>query len=274
MTLDFHQIDAFTCDPYAGNPAAVVVLEAGDARDDAWLQRVAAEMNLSETAFVWWSGENGSHPLRWFTPRVEVDLCGHATLATAHALWSSALAAASELAFETRSGTLQALRKDDGRIALDFPARVVSPKQPPSELIEALGIQPLGCYKTGEGDWLIELATPSDVVALEPDFPLLAQVPCRGVAVTARGDLPDRCAGSDFVSRFFAPAVGIDEDPVTGSAHCALGPFWAPRLKKSSMSAYQASPRGGAVDVTLDEESGRVLLQGHAVTVVTGTLVG
>ena len=270
MGWEIHQVDAFTESAFSGNPAAVVVLPQGAADLDwAYMQRLAAEMNLSETAFVRLAAE-GPHGLRWFTPVAEVDLCGHATLASAHVLWSAGHATVDELEFSTRSGILGAAR-DAGWIVLDFPQRSAERRQPPGELIEALGTNPVGCFLTGENDWLVELPSVGEVLDLVPDFPYLRRVDCRGVMVTAAGGVAERCPNADFVSRFFALQVGVDEDPVTGSAHCALATFWAPRLKKDELLAFQASRRGGEVRVRL-VDGGRVKLAGQAVTVFSGTL--
>ena len=256
------QIDAFTDAAFKGNPAAVCLLDDRDV-DASWMQSVAAEMNLSETAFVRRRDQNWS--LRWFTPTVEVDLCGHATLATAHALLEERLLAAGGTArFHTMSGVLTATQSGD-LIELDFPAKVAQPCEPPEGLIEGLGTQPVRVSRN-EFDFLVEMANEDDVRSLMPDHALLRRLPVRGVIVTSRASTE----GFDFVSRFFAPGSGVDEDPVTGSAHCALAPYWAPRLGKTGFVAYQASPRGGVLRVTLAGD--RVKLAGHAVTVLRGEL--
>jgi PhzF family phenazine biosynthesis protein len=261
---DLFHVDAFASGPLRGNPAAVCLL--GGPREAGWMQALAAEMNLSETAFVAPSGPDGIG-LRWFTPKVEVDLCGHATLASAHVLWETGrLEAATPARFITRSGPLTARRRADGWIEMDFPARDNAALEPPEGLIEALGIQPVTVRRTGERDVLVEALDAATVRAVAPDFGLLARIEARGVIVTARGDDGEH----DFVSRFFAPAVGVPEDPVTGSAHCALGPYWGRRLKKDRLRAHQASERGGVVEVELRGD--RVLLAGQAVTVVEGRL--
>lgn len=255
----FH-VDAFADAPFRGNPAVVCLLAA--ARPAKWLQAVAAEMNVSETAFV--LPRAGGFDLRWFTPAAEVDLCGHATLASAHVLWTEGLAPADrELAFHTRSGVLIA-RRAGRAVELDFPARSATPCKAPAGLVRALGVRPRHVARNVD-DFLVELASERAVRALRPDLAALAKLPARGVIVTARAE-----RRFDFVSRFFGPAVGIPEDPVTGSAHCALGPFWAARLGRTRLRAWQASPRGGAVDV--DVAGDRVLLRGRAVTVVRGQL--
>ena len=262
MGQPIYQVDAFTDKPFAGNPAGVCVLEAPAA--DAWMLDVAREMNLSETAFLY--READAYQLRWFTPAVEVDLCGHATLASAHELWESGYLWTSEVArFQTRSGLLTA-QKQDNWIEMDFPATPAAAADAPVGLVEALGVMPLFVGKT-KFDYLIQVGSEQEVRTLAPDFDALRQVEARGIIVTSVADMPE----VDFVSRFFGPAVGVNEDPVTGSAHCCLAPFWAERLNKQEMAAYQASARGGAVRVQLAGE--RVLLRGQAVTVLRGELV-
>jgi PhzF family phenazine biosynthesis protein len=261
MGVPIFVVDAFTDRPFAGNPAAVCPLDRP--ADDDWMQRVAAEMNLSETAFL--APESDGYRLRWFTPTLEVVLCGHATLAGAHVLWETGrLPADAPARFHTRSGLLTAARTGDG-ITLDFPAEMPAPCDPPTGLAEALGARP---RSTGRNrmDYLIELDTEAAVRRLRPDFARLAELPVRGVIVTG----PSAERAYDFVSRFFAPASGVNEDPVTGSAHCALGPFWAARLGKSDLVGRQVSARGGVVRVGVRGE--RVLLGGRAVTVVRGEL--
>lgn len=255
------QIDAFTDKPFRGNPAAVCFLDRD--RDDEWMQRVAAEMNLSETAFL--LPADKGYSLRWFTPVVEVDLCGHATLASAHALWEEGTLAAEETArFHTRSGLLTARRVDDGWIELDFPAKPDQKIDPPPGLLEALGVRARYVGRN-QFDYLVEVDSAETVRGLSPDHAILKKLSVRGVIVTARG------AGDyDFVSRFFAPGSGIDEDPVTGSAHCCLAPYWSRLLGKTDFNAYQASPRGGVLRVRL--EGDRVKLAGRAVTVLCGNL--
>ncbi|HEV7222265.1 MAG TPA: PhzF family phenazine biosynthesis protein [Pirellulales bacterium] len=255
------QVDAFTDRLFAGNPAAVCWLE--HEADAAWMQQVAAEMNLSETAFVRPLGEG--HELRWFTPAVEVDLCGHATLAAAHALWQSGMAPKGAIRFHTRSGVLACTQVGDF-IELDFPATPAAAMSPPAALVEALGVQPVF---TGSSKFylLAALASAAAVRSLRPDFRKLLDVPTRGVIATAASDDPK----FDFISRFFAPALGVNEDPVCGSAHCCLTPYWAERLGKSQLTAYQASARGGVLRLKLDGD--RVTLGGQAVTVWQGELV-
>lgn len=262
MTIRITTADAFTAAPFAGNPAAVCLLPAP--REDAWMQAVAREMNLAETAFLLRSGDEFG--LRWFTPAVEVDLCGHATLGSAHVLWEEGhLDRAAEARFHTRSGLLTA-RCDGDWISLDFPATPPAPCEPPADLERALGA-PFRLVLRTPFDYLVELESEAAVKALAPDLGALARLGGRGVIVTSRAAKP----GFDFVSRFFAPAAGVPEDPVTGSAHCALGPLWGERLGKTSLVGYQASPRGGVVRVTL--AGGRVLLGGQAVTVLRAELV-
>ncbi|MGC9502808.1 PhzF family phenazine biosynthesis protein [Baaleninema sp.] len=256
------QIDAFTDEPYRGNPAAVCVLEEPAEAD--WMQRVAAEMNLSETAFL--HPEADGYRLRWFTPTVEVDLCGHATLASAHALWELGEAAPNDrIHFHTRSGRLTA-RQHQGWIELDFPASPVVEIEPPSQLVEVLGVRPQFVGENILKYLLVELSSEEDLRQLQPDFAKLAKLPVSGMIVTNRS-----ISDYDFVSRFFAPAMGIDEDPVTGSAHCALAPYWGKKLGKMELTGYQASPRGGVVRVRRDGE--RVVLGGQAVTVLRGQLL-
>lgn len=230
------------------------------------MQDVAREMNLSETAFLVRRSPN-TFDLRWFTPAVEVALCGHATLASAHALWESGQAEADhEIAFHTQSGVLTARRWEGGKIELDFPQKPCEAVEAPPGLCEALGVQALFVGRN-VFDYLIEVASDEEVRALKPNFYEIANISVRGVMVTARSSSPD----FDFVSRFFAPAAGINEDPVTGSAHCCLGPFWAARMGKAQLRAHQASPRGGVLEVELVGE--RVKLRGNAVTVMEGNLL-
>jgi PhzF family phenazine biosynthesis protein len=277
MPQPFHIVDAFTAEPFAGNPAAVYVLdELHDEKlhdknlhgekwpADVWLQCVAREMNQSETAFLVRSA--GGFDLRWFTPLVEVDLCGHATLASAHVLWSTGAAEHNEpIAFNTRSGILTATQSDN-RIELDFPLLSEQPTEVPGGLAEALGVTPIYVGKSHH-DLLVEVATDAEVRSAQPNFTRLAAISTRGVIVTARSSDPT----FDFVSRFFAPAAGINEDPVTGSAHCCLADFWRKRLSKDTFRAYQASPRGGVVHVRVVGD--RAVLGGQAVTVACGELI-
>jgi PhzF family phenazine biosynthesis protein len=256
------QVDAFTDQPFRGNPAAVCLLDREV--DEGWMQAVAAEMNLSETAFVGADRGDGTLPLRWFTPAAEVDLCGHATLASAHVLWREAeVPAAAEIRFATRSGVLTA-RDDGGEIQLDFPATPPTPAEAPAGLEEALGV-PLRQVGRSRFDYLVEVGSEREVRELEPDFWRLRSVATRGLIVTAAAAPP-----YDFVSRFFAVAVGIDEDPVTGSAHCCLSPFWSQRLGRTDLLGFQASRRGGVVRTRLKGD--RVVLGGRAVTVLRGEL--
>ncbi len=257
-------IDAFTTVPFRGNPAAVCLLEAP--ADEGWMRDVAREMNLAETAFL--HPEPDGWRLRWLTPTVEVDLCGHATLASAHLLWEDGhLPPQATINFNTRSGRLTA-RRDGNRIQLDFPAKIAAPEPLLPALQEALGGVPVRWSGRNKFDYLLELDHETAVRALAPDHSTLARLPVRGAIVTARAD-----AGRpyDFVSRFFAPGSGIPEDPVTGSAHCALAPYWSERLGRPRLTGYQASPRGGTVEVELTGD--RVLLGGSAVTVLRSVLV-
>jgi predicted PhzF superfamily epimerase YddE/YHI9 len=262
MTLDITQVDAFTSEPFAGNPAAVCVLPTP--RDATWMQHVAREMNLAETAFL--ERREDGFGLRWFTPTVEVDLCGHATLASAHVLWETGQLAPTEIArFHTRSGLLTAARHGEW-IELDFPLMPQEPVDPPAELIQGLGVHARYVGKN-RLDYLVELDDEPSVRGLQPDLTSLRRVAARGVIVTSQSATP----AYDFVSRFFAPASGIDEDPVTGSTHCCLAHFWSERLKKDTFLARQISARGGVVKVQLDGD--RVRLSGQAVTVLRGQLL-
>ena len=265
MGIPISVVDAFSEQPFRGNPAAVC-LPPGDA-DAAWMQSVAAEMNLAETAFLR-PRATGEFDLRWFTPLVEVDLCGHATLASAHRLWEEELAGPRAIRFHTRSGVLIASR-DGAEIELDFPSAPPRETAPPGGLAEALGAPFLWSGVTALGDLLIEMADERAVRNLEPDFAALSRIPARGIIATAAAPLAE--SGFDYVSRFFAPQVGIDEDPVTGSAHCSLAPFWAGRLGRLQLVGWQASARGGFVRTRV--AGTRVVLGGRAVTVWKGELV-
>ena len=256
------QVDAFTDRPFGGNPAAVCWLEKE--METAWMQSVAAEMNLSETAFVRRIGDGLE--LRWFTPTIEVDLCGHATLATAHALWSERLASPEKpLHFQTRSGLLSCRLAGDW-IELDFPATPATAINPPPLLVEALGAVPT--FVGNSRFYQLVVVESADVVrAVRPDFEKLAQIPTLGFIVTAVSDDPRY----DFISRFFAPAMGVNEDPVCGSAHCCLGPYWSGHFGKTELSAYQASARGGILKLRV--EGDRVILGGQAITVWRGECI-
>ena len=264
-TYPLFQVDAFTGEAFRGNPAAVCVLD--EERPAAWMQAVAMEMNLSETAFVRPVADAWS--LRWFTPNIEVALCGHATLATSHVLLTKGYVDANApIEFSTASGRLRATASAEG-ISLDFPRRELSEEDAPEEVLTAVGVTPVAtvrAFTKGErgDDWIVELDDEATVRALAPALAGLRRAGAPSVMVTARG------ASYDFVSRFFAPAVGIDEDPVTGSAHCALGPYWAGKLGKTAMRAFQASARGGELGVTVGQR--RVGLAGQAVTVLEGAL--
>jgi PhzF family phenazine biosynthesis protein len=269
MQQEIVQVDAFTNIPFTGNPAGICIMDAP--ADPVWMQRIAMEMNLSETAFVW-PLDGDLLSLRWFTPTAEVDLCGHATIAAAHVLWEwNRLAAGATAKFQTRSGLLAARRIGDW-IELDFPSLPPQVVPAPAGLIESLGDN-LRSRVVAVGrsrfDFLVELdLDQAGLVTIAPDMSKLAQVEARAVIVTTRRAKEERF---DFVSRFFAPRCGINEDPVTGSSHCALAPWWGERLKKETMLAYQASPRGGVVRVTVRGD--RVLLGGQAVTVIRAALV-
>ena len=258
-STQYFVVDAFTDRPFAGNPAAVVPIQAW--RDNQWLQNVAMEMNLSETAFL--VANDKSFDLRWFTPKAEVDLCGHATLASAVVLAQiGKLADGSSVAFSTRSGVLTTERHGS-LFQLDFPALTAAPSEPPPGLLESLNV---AARHVGQSkfDFIIEVECEKMVHSIAPDFNRLASVKCRGVIVTAKSDNPQ----FDFVSRFFAPAVGVNEDPVTGSAHCLLAPYWGARLGKSRMVGYQASSRGGVVQVEVRGD--RVMLGGEGVVFARG----
>jgi predicted PhzF superfamily epimerase YddE/YHI9 len=262
MSLTIIQVDAFTSEPFKGNPAAVCVLP--EERNDSWMQDVAREMNLAETAFL--LPRSDGWGLRWFTPAVEVDLCGHATLASAHVLWETGVLATQETArFHTRSGLLTAVKRGDW-IELDFPSTPDEPADAPPGLVESLGASPRYVGKS-IFDYLAELDSEEAVRALRPDFGVMKKIGARGVIATSRSADP----GFDFVSRYFAPAFGIDEDPVTGSTHCCLAPFWSRRLGKTSFLARQISARGGVLKVELKGD--RVGLGGQAVTVMRAELL-
>jgi PhzF family phenazine biosynthesis protein len=261
MSVRIVQVDAFTAKPFAGNPAAVCVLQA--AADEEWMRNVAREMNLSETAFL--HPEDGGYRLRWLTPAIEVDLCGHATLASAHVLWEGEhIQGDSEARFHTRSGLLTC-KRDGAWIEMNFPAKLADPAETPPQLAAALGAEILYTARN-QFDYLVEVADEATLRTLNPNHYVLRQLPVRGVIVTCAGD-----GEYDFVSRFFAPGAGIDEDPVTGSAHSALAPFWSKRLGKTEMTGFQASARGGIVRVRV--EGDRVYMSGQAVTVLRGDLL-
>ena len=260
--LRYFVVDAFTDRPFSGNPAAVVPLP--EWKDDGWLQGVAMEMNLSETAFLVPQGDG--YQLRWFTPKIEVALCGHATLASAHVLWSEGYAAVDrKIEFHTKSGLLKAA-KNKAKIELDFPTAPSSPAPPPPGLLESLGVS---AKYTGRNqfDYLVEVESEEAIRRMAPEFERLARIDVRGVIVTSLSAE----SKFDFISRFFAPRAGVNEDPVTGSAHCCLGPYWQERLGKSQFIAFQASTRGGIVHVRVDGD--RTFLGGQAVTVCRGEFV-
>lgn len=258
MKLRIYQVDAFAEKLFQGNPAAVCPLE--EWLPDELMQSIAAENNLAETAF--YVAEGGGYRLRWFTPVTEVDLCGHATLAAAHVVFEESGGAESEqVTFDSRSGPLK-VRRDGERLTLDFPAEEVRACEAPEALRRGLGAEPSECYRGA--DYMAVLESEAAVRALRPDFRALGELDTRGVIATAKGD------EVDFVSRFFAPRYGIDEDPVTGSAHCALAPYWAKRLGKSALKARQLSRRGGELDCTVEGE--RVFISGKAVRYLEGTI--
>jgi PhzF family phenazine biosynthesis protein len=266
-------VDAFTDRPFSGNPAGVMLLDGRGFPPDTWLQHVAAEVNLSETAFAHPlpAGGGADWALRWFTPAAEVSMCGHATLATAHVLHTAGLTTGA-VRFAAVPGVLTAESHGDGTTTLDFPTSPLTPCAVPDGAAEALGAEPLGVHDTAEhiGDLLVELADEQTVRRLAPDIAALAGLADRGVVVTAAAQDP-RASGYDYVSRGFFPRVGIAEDPVTGSAHTALAPFWSARLGRADLTGYQASRRGGRVATSL--RGTRTLLTGSAVTVIEGELL-
>ncbi len=260
--MPFWQVDAFTAEPWRGNPAGVCVLD--EPAPETWMRAVAAEVNVAETAFLCPLPGSGEWGLRWFTPAVEVDLCGHATLSSAHVLWNSEREDG-PIVFTTRSGSLTA-EPAGGRICLDFPAMPAVEADLPGRLATALGVPSVWSGRTST-NWLVEVSDAGTVRSLGPDMDALLTMNAQGLIVTAPGK-----DGSDFVSRYFAPAVGVPEDPVTGSAHCTLGPFWAARLGREELRGHQLSARGGWVEVRVAGD--RVLLTGSAVTVIRGTVRG
>jgi PhzF family phenazine biosynthesis protein len=262
MPVPLYLVDAFTDRPFAGNPAGVCLPESP--ADASWMQSVAAEMNQAETAFLR-SRTDGDWDLRWFTPMLEVDLCGHATLASAHVLWTTGRAPRLRpIRFHTKSGVLTCTLSGD-RIEMDFPAEPAVPVEAPAEEAFALGASPVFVGRN-RMDLLVVFGTADEVRRLQPDFGLVAKIKARGVIVTARSDSPD----VDFVSRFFAPQSGVAEDPATGSSHCCLGPYWRGQLGKDEMVGRQVSKRGGLISVRC--AGNRVTLGGKAVTVVEGVL--
>lgn len=262
MGVKIIQVDAFTSRPFSGNPAAVCVMEKP--AEESWMQSVANEMNLSETAFL--HPEKDGYRLRWFTPTTEVDLCGHATLASAHVLFEDGhVAKGSDITFHTRSGALGA-RQSEGKIELKFPTTPAKEVNAPEKLLKALGIQALWTGQTTH-DFLIEVDSEETLRGVAPNFAELVKFDTRGVIVTSASQTDKY----DFLSRYFAPAFGINEDPVTGSIHCALGKYWSQKLGKTSLNAYQASSRGGEISVTVAGE--QTILVGAAVTVMRGELV-
>jgi PhzF family phenazine biosynthesis protein len=258
--IPFVHVDAFASTPFSGNPAAICLLSEN--RETQWMQAVAQEINLAATAFV--LPEDDGFSLRWFTATAELDLCGHATLAAAHVLWEiGRMRPDDSVRFQTRSGLLTVVRKS-GWIELDVPSTPARSVDAPLELLEAVGTSPVYVGKS-RFDYLVELDSEERVQQLAPDLTRIKKLPARGVIVTSRSQEDD-----DFVSRFFAPAFGIDEDAVTGSAHCCLGPYWSGRLNKRTLLARQISPRGGVLRVHVDGD--RVRLEGQAVTTIRGEL--
>jgi predicted PhzF superfamily epimerase YddE/YHI9 len=260
--MQMYIVDAFADRAFEGNPAAVALL--AEEKDELWMQQVASEMNLSETAFL--VRQAKGYQLRWFTPTDEVDLCGHATLASAHILWTEGyLEADKEISFYTKSGTLVA-KQVDGLIELDFPLEREKECAAPDFLLEGLGVTALYVGKN-RMDYLVEVESEAIVKSLRPNFNLLAQVDCRGVIVTSKSD----SQAYDFVSRCFYPATGVNEDPVTGSAHCCLGPYWHRKLEKTEMNAWQCSARGGFLRLKITGD--RILISGKAITTLRGTFI-
>ena len=266
MNIPIFTVDAFTDKPFSGNPAGVCLLDSP--LDEKLMHNIAFEMNLSETAFLF-KKDDGSYNLRWFTPVVEVDLCGHATLASSHILWEKEKEKKSaELEFNTKSGMLKANFRNGG-IELDFPLIESKVVETPKGLIKALGVEPINLFRT-QWNYIAELDSEETVRKVKPDFDLLRTLEAWGTIITSKASKELSKEGFDFVSRFFAPAKGVKEDPVTGSAHCALAPYWMNRLGKKKFNAYQASERGGIVGVRVDED--RVYLTGSAVTVLSGSI--
>jgi PhzF family phenazine biosynthesis protein len=262
MGTPIAQVDAFTDQAYCGNPAGVCILS--EARPEDWMQKVAMEMNASETAFLF--PEKDGYRLRWFTPAVEIPLCGHATLASAHVLWEDRhMSPETEARFYTKSGLLTARKRGD-EIEMDFPSHPASPCDPPPNLQAALGLKPVETLRN-EHKLLAVFDRESDVRNLKPDITAVRRVPVQGIIVTAKSG----SAGYDFVSRFFAPNAGVDEDPVTGSAHSCLAPYWCQRLGRQELVGYQASARGGTVRVKMAGD--RVLISGKAITTLKGELL-
>ena len=264
MKLPIFTVDAFTNEPFKGNPAAVCLLK--EEIPTSLMQSIAFELNLAETAFVLKEKDSDAYSLRWMTPVSEVDLCGHATLASSHIMWQEGICKKDEtINFNTRSGLLTA-KYNNGKITLDFPAIPQKKIEYPPELIDAIGgVQPKYVGMT-KWNYIIELESESDIINLKPDFNVMLKLPGWGTIITAAADMP----GYDFISRFFAPEKGIQEDPVTGSAHCALAPYWQQRLGKNTFKAYQASERGGTLDIVI--EGDRVYLTGEALTVIKGEI--
>ncbi len=263
MGLSFTQVDAFAARPFTGNPAAVFILD--EFPSDEFMGSVAEEMNLSETAFAVREKDH-SFRLRWFTPVDEVDLCGHATLAAAHSIFEAGMVSTSVIRFQTKSGELRVERGADGSLTMDFPVEKATEKPWPAGLESMLGA-PVAWYGENRMDALVQLEEPGWVRSLDPDLNAVARLPVRGLIVTALSDIE----GVDFISRFFAPQAGIPEDPVTGSAHCALAPFWHQRLGRPKLTGYQTSARGGRVGVELVGD--RVSLTGGAITIARGELL-
>jgi len=259
MKIPIYQVDAFTSEVFSGNPAAVCILDCW--LDEPTMQLIAAENNLAETAFVVKEGKD--YAIRWFTPKTEVDLCGHATLAAAHVLFKYYNYKSSTIKFDTKESGILIVRKDRKKIVLDFPADQIEKVATPELLVKALGCKPIETYK-GKTDYMLIFDAQSTIELLKPDFRILSMIKARGFIVSARGEIVD------FVSRFFAPQVGIDEDPVTGSAHTTLTPYWANKLNKTTLKAQQLSKRKGELECVWDGD--RVKISGNAVTYMIGEI--
>ena len=259
MEIPIFQVDAFTGTLFKGNPAAVCPLDTW--LDDETLQNIGLENNLSETAFI--IRKNDVYEIRWFTPTIEVDLCGHATLASGFVIMNILQPGLNEVRlFSPRSGDLR-VTKDRQKFTLDFPATPGKPIDTPELMIQALGKAPLETFESD--DYLAVFTSEKDILEMSPDFALLKKLDQRGVIVTAEGE------NSDFISRFFAPNAGVDEDPVTGSAHCTLTPYWKNRLNKSKLHALQLSQRGG--ELFCEDKNDRILISGEAVLYLQGTII-
>ncbi len=262
MKINYYQVDSFTKEPYFGNPAGVIILDKE--ADEYWMAKIAEEMNLSETSFLYYVSQN-KYNLRWFTPTNEVDLCGHATLAAAHILWEKFIEKNQNIIFETNSGEL-ICKNDNDLIQMNFPKEEAFDTDPPKELLKSLDVNILYCGKN-RFDYLVELESEDILKKINPDFNLLKKINARGIIITSKPSNNEY----DFVSRFFAPNVGVNEDPVTGSAHCCLAPYWAKKLEKNKLKALQVSARRGILFLELFKD--RVNISGNAITVFEGKIL-